>query len=278
MAAMFLYNGYKLPEIPEDVAAAYPYMVILRRETESSDERFSPGNYYLIASDGQLRFHTTYDAVDAGTGFYRYVYEYDVDSGTWVYVDRVGFTFSLGTYSILWTRYDLHYGTETTIYDSILLPASEPVPVEEVSAWTPDPVSMTLGWLTGRRIAGQRKKQEQQWETLWEGEATTTVHDDGEIWVVVEQLSTGNYLWFNEGERVRITVDGVPNVFTAIYDEGSGGIYGTHAGNPGLDSDRYEDTGYDYCVSSLTNFMSALLYFHSRLAGTYSVKIERAVK
>ena len=48
-----------------------------------------------------------------------------------------------------WSNYDI-YNEDGTVY----LAASDPIPV---SSFTPDPSSLTMGWLVGRRIAGQRK-------------------------------------------------------------------------------------------------------------------------
>ena len=62
------------------------------------------------------------------------------------------YAFTTSAYTVVgevWTNHDI-LNLDGTTY----LAASDPIPV---SSFTPDPISMTMGWLVGRRIAGQRK-------------------------------------------------------------------------------------------------------------------------
>ena len=134
-----------------------------------------------------------------------------------------------------------------------------------------DETSMLLGWLAGRRIAAQRKKQTEVWETVFDGQVVAQEQDNGMGYGVIPAsdppvTSPG----FVGGDTVRCTVNGVSKVFTAQQDS-LGGWFG----NEYLVSDE-KDTGYDYHIADMTYFTGLVrtFTFYSRIPGDYNVKLE----
>ena len=84
-----------------------------------------------------------------------------------------------------------------------------------------------------------------------------------------------NSALFNQGETIRLTVNGVSKIFTAeIFTTGA------YVGNAWLmtDSDLVStDNGYDFAVSATAIVTLFSGSFYSREAGTYNIKIERMV-
>ena len=148
-----------------------------------------------------------------------------------------------------------------------------------------DKLCMTLGWLTGRRIAGQRTPAE-PWELLFEGDVTT------------ETSEYGNYTYLDgkriiqpddnppETERLyRLTVDGVPIIqVLGIAEKGHGAYTTYYVGNMALFINSYNsndalDNGEDFCVFDTDpGAISYYTYFCSRNTGTYHIKVERLLK
>lgn len=117
----YYYNHEQLPEIPADVVAKYPYLVIMR----------SPNRMRIIASTEKAYYHTMEDGSRRitvnSTGA---VYRADVNTvaggwvtvgfgnGTWFGVD------GSGTYVVWWSNYDIPNGSVDA--EEIYFPASQP--------------------------------------------------------------------------------------------------------------------------------------------------------
>lgn len=146
----YLYNGVELPALPElgshiEDRDAYQYktlfygkaMSALRNVLTISDKK------PYVDTEGKVNLPTDTRAI---------YYYARADNSEW---SMIGSGVMFNGYSAdmyFWTNTDICY-EDGTVY----LAASEPVPVG-ASTFTPDPISMTLGWLVGRRIAGQRGK------------------------------------------------------------------------------------------------------------------------
>lgn len=116
----------------------------------------------------------------------------------------------------------------------------------------------------------------EQWETLFSGTVTTEENSAVNGAAFGGSITNYNSIKFYPEETIRLTVDGVATVFTAV-DRGGNSAY---VGNEWLASVKgvstVPDTGYDYRFSNMTNSFS-MFYFHSRTVGTYTIKIERLV-
>lgn len=149
---------------------------------------------------------------------------------------------------------------------------------------------ITLGWLTGRRIAAMRTLRE-PWELLFEGDVTTETNDGGTTYGTFKPA----LIQFNtedppDSERVyRLTVDGVPVEQIVAYEENATGesdIY--YVGNVALMSIEYDnivipDDGTDFCIFAYKYPLAVggfvdKTFFLSRAPGTYHVKVERLLK
>lgn len=138
----YLYNGVRMPSIPSDISDTYAHCMILKVSSAPSstynqvfqdfyNDYCTIGNYYLVASDGDFRYNTTYSSLDAGIGYYRFVYEFDTDSMSWNFVKKVGFTFHSSWWDLIWSGVDIFTGTDSTISDTLYFSGSDPVPVYE---------------------------------------------------------------------------------------------------------------------------------------------------
>ena len=142
----YLYNGVELPALPE---SELPNAYITHSLTN--------GSYLLFASDNKAYRWEEQNVVAFFDGGKYKVYLFENDN--WAYKNEVEFINSAtisddATATVIWANSDIYsrFG-ESVLY----LAASDPIPV---SSFTPDPISMTMGWLVGRRIAGQRGKGE----------------------------------------------------------------------------------------------------------------------
>lgn len=135
----YLYNGVELPALPEWDKTAYPYAFITR-VLGKPILQVSVERPYWDNSD--MRF--LYDS-DGGWA--------ECKNGLWedfIFMNPAFYTSD--EFRPLWSNFDV-LNEDGSVY----MAASEPIPVG-ASTFTPDPISLTLGWLVGRRIAGQRKK------------------------------------------------------------------------------------------------------------------------
>lgn len=142
----YLYNGVKMPAFPEEYATERPFAVLVK-----SNGIAMIGPYYgFVFSKSPITVYQKdgmplWEVYDGSLA----VYTHDEDESeysTWDSVPAVNVPASL----LIWSNHDI-LNEDGTVY----LAASEPIPV---SRFTPDPTSMTMGWLVGRRIAGQRSK------------------------------------------------------------------------------------------------------------------------
>ena len=138
MAEMYLYNGVKLPKLPEWDETVYPYAFIIRTGSiyKLGIRKIPP--HVSTSDDGSIRVNIT----DIQTQI-----KYELSGDAWVTTEYI-----TGLGDIIWSNTDVENNTDGSVY----LAASEPIPVSDR---TPDPTFMLMGWLTGRRIAGQRKKK-----------------------------------------------------------------------------------------------------------------------
>lgn len=119
-----------------------------------------------------------------------------------------------------------------------------------------------------------------KWETLFEGEVTTELDGRGTANIQLLNVDSGlTSKAFSVGDTIRYTVDGVSYVSTATeVDVGVKNCYSYCVGNQYLGYTDLADDGGEYMVDASNNiFGRHFLYFYSRSAGTYNVKIERAV-
>lgn len=130
----YLYNGVELPELPEWDKTAYPYAYIV-------DNTAVVTGYVLFVHGAQSTAKTD------GTLF-RYGAKMYVPSDN-------GWTLHTSSLTVngkvVWANADV-YDTDGNLY----LAASDPVDPNATTAPL-DPKSMLMGWIVGRRIAGQRK-------------------------------------------------------------------------------------------------------------------------
>lgn len=149
----YSYNGIILPELPEYDVTTYPYASIDHYVFDDG----STGNFLYV-------FSTPFVTIDL-TEQYGYVSLQVEDGGKYVqweyYPDRhsewVGANVPItsdnwesSTAKVSWTNTDI-YNPDGTLY----LAASEPVASEPSIVVKADlqPLSFTLGWLAGRRMA-----------------------------------------------------------------------------------------------------------------------------
>ena len=152
----YLYNGVELPALPEWDKEKYPYAVIA--------EVYGFGKTYWglfvmpvkLYWDSVLAYPTVYSTCE---GYFAGCHD-----GVWEDLkfrdvliregDPIGFT---------WSNFDV-LDDNGELYQA----ATDPIPVG-TSTFTPDPISMTMGWLVGRRIAGQRGKRKEPIAYLYNG-------------------------------------------------------------------------------------------------------------
>ena len=143
-----------------------------------------------------------------------------------------------------------------------------------------DKTSLTLGWLVGRQIAGQRRTQAETWEILFDGEVESR-NDYGDITAGNMEVSDSVLL----GDTLRLTVNGESKVMTAIHQYSDETIaqhptYSTSVyignsnigGGPGNGFENENVMDYDYCY---LHVLRGIGYLYTANAGTYSVKLER---
>jgi hypothetical protein len=150
MAEMYLYNGVKLPALPEWDEKIYTGAFMWERAAFGlGDASYNDHAFFLYcAADCCVKY-------PEGTGFVsvthgRYIAFRATDDG-WnqvIFDGESSHILPTEESPVFWTSTDL-MNEDGTLY----LAASEPVPVSDL---TPDPTSMLMGWLTGRRIASQR--------------------------------------------------------------------------------------------------------------------------
>ena len=142
----YLYNGVELPELPEWDKQSHPNAVITSSMSGALVLLGVGTLYYYTQSGGRYVFafkdSTTYRAKNGEWVLY--------DDGTWYENRPIASPDEEYSDFVVWTDTDI-----LSQSGSVWLAASDPIPI---SSFTPDPISMTMGWLVGRRIAGQRKK------------------------------------------------------------------------------------------------------------------------
>ena len=167
----YLYNGVELPDINEvwTDKETYPYACLSVVDAAKIAEPQYAGCLYgelHLTSDRFIRSSLSFSVEPCycarwviATG--ALASDSGVPDGQWVldYEEYDEYGFTIDDYSLeggnTWSNHDI-LNTDGTTY----LAASDPIPVggepEKPTTFTPDPISMTLGWLVGRRIAAQR--------------------------------------------------------------------------------------------------------------------------
>lgn len=153
---------------------------------------------------------------------------------------------------VVWSNTDVYDSTGT-----LYLAATDPVPVG-----TPitDPLSFAMGWQLGQRLRMRGKKQ---WETLFEGEVTLDSASNNGYGKMLSGFGT---IDTDNSPTFRVTVSNEQSIGTVGANSGVGNRYIYNAEN--------EDTGENFYF-----FANSLKipYLLTRSAGTYSVKVEKAV-
>jgi len=165
----FLYNDVgPLPDIRSvytpELQSKYPNACIVYYETQGLYHLYAtqvPGYVYWIVVKGEF--------VSLGDGLSQYLKaELDASSSEWVdkspeYTDPEtsgGYSANFDVKAFVWSNHDIYYpddySHDPALAGTLKFAASEPVPVG--IAPKIDPFSMTMGWLAGSRIAGQRGK------------------------------------------------------------------------------------------------------------------------
>ena len=155
----YLFNGVELPALPEWDKAAYPYVVIVQSDDAYYAYALTEESYLLREINGSKE----YQWLKCTAPHLRTVYSASTslgwagvfaESGSWDYINST-LSNSIGcdgeiTKPVIWSNHNIPYEDGTIFFEK----CDDPIPV---STFTPDPISMTMGWLVGRRIAGQRK-------------------------------------------------------------------------------------------------------------------------
>lgn len=149
--ANYLYNGVRLPALPEYDKTAYPYAIIL---TPS----WSPDDYELLIS--KVAPYVTSDKYFRINGEVKGdVLRYEKGSTGWVhnsYTDALkGVIYATEPPSVYCT---VCWSNHNVLNEdgSVYLSASDPIPVNP--APTLDPTALLMGWQVGNKIARQRGK------------------------------------------------------------------------------------------------------------------------
>lgn len=248
--AKYLYNGKEYPAIPDrDNTTSYAVICenLLFGVVTAT---------FLYFLDTQLvRSDVNLTSASAEVNGVRYTLD---GNGAWGEKANVSGTFTLNC-NVVWSDYNI-LNTDGTLY----LAASEPIPILAPAL---DPLSLFLGWKAGNWVARQRGKI-QKWETLAEGTVETVASG---TWYsgYIDTIDTDRLV---SGETYRLTVDGKSEVFVCSLV-----FFLWCIGNPVFITSKAEDSGYDFCVWTGVD-MDGAFGFVSRVAGSYSVKIERKVE
>lgn len=120
-------------------------------------------------------------------------------------------------------------------------------------------------WLTGYILGISGKPYPlggRQWETLFDGEVTTT---ESGAYPGLYSASLGVRNTNLAKHTYRVTIDNVAYTETSYGSLSVGNMYLLYPEN-------YEDTGQDFVLNGIT------IYFYTRTPGTYTLKLERLVE
>lgn len=163
----YLYNGILLPALPDWDKVKYPYAYIWAAGWNAPSDYIN--HYKLDVCSSPIRYGTVDGTLSAylETGTESVMYncpQTDGEFKAWEYYGEVGTSQTAKVYPF-WTNHDVISDSDGSVYfaasKAINAETGEeidysPIPV---SSFTPDPISMTMGWIVGRRIAGQRGKK-----------------------------------------------------------------------------------------------------------------------
>jgi hypothetical protein len=150
--AKFLYNGVKLPALPEWDKTEYPYAAILRHGGTDTQYRFICSHMAMKTNTSLSRLtHPDFESITgyAPKLYYRETKSIRTEDSSWGTLTGNGANI-LGGY-VLWTNFDMKDNN-----GDLRMARTTPIPVPGL-----DLTALTTGWLVGRAIAGQRKKQTQ---------------------------------------------------------------------------------------------------------------------
>lgn len=125
----FLYNGVRLPRIPDNILKDYPYATI--RETTAKgyyDLYVSASGFYFGIYGG--RFPVGYDNNGANIANYQIPISADMNTAKWTYKETKYNYFDIqdSGYSLLWSNHDIPNGSATAT--DIYFEATELVPID----------------------------------------------------------------------------------------------------------------------------------------------------
>lgn len=246
-ATMYRYNGVVLPKLPEWDKTAYPYAFILKSTDGAS--------YIFVGRSSRPGVNRYSEEV----GYYWY-------GGASGDNNR----FVLSTDGLMWET------ATTTVFTGIPAWSCFDFPYTLDSSYIPDELEGTVYLAASEPIPVYECGVQEQWETLFEGEATNDPYynTSGDrngylLWLWDYQLETGvNVL--SVGDIVRVTLDGVVYQYTAEDDDGMV-IGGNHWLTIKSSSSLYQDDGTDFCFVE----MDGGLRGYTRTRGTHTVKFER---
>ena len=161
--ANYLYNGVELPDINEvwTDKETYPYAFVCRVETE--DDEGKAEGVMILLSDTKGEFNDLAQTHMIPQPFNYCMYGLDGNDYKYAVSGTMDVAFPLhgeGYTTLLWASHDIcrtvWNGNNYVETDEVMFAASDPILVS-IPTPSPDPTSMYLGWLVGRRITGLRK-------------------------------------------------------------------------------------------------------------------------
>ena len=147
-----------------------------------------------------------------------------------------------------------------------------------------DKQSLFMGWLVGRRIAGQLQRGGEipaEWETVLETTVTTAANDSA--YGINAKLSKFE-LYDNPDWIYRVTVGDESIIEVPRYIPGDDYSIGSYypayiLGNRRLMSAEHEDSGGSFCITDVMDELFTVpSVLTTRTAGTYRVKVEKLLK
>lgn len=208
----YLYNGVELPDINTvwTDKVTYPNVTIFVSSQKNFDTGLTETYTYLWFLDNPPYVGRS-DGIAGSLYGGAIIQSYRLTGGNWEYYATHTWpsAFSYPFDYIIWTNYDL-----LDEDGNLILSASSPIPV---STFTPDPMSLTMGWIVGRRIAGQRGKKKEPVAYLYNGVRLPKLPEwdrDMYPWAVIQYVTITTPAY-------RLLVSQSPTVLNASLTGGS---------------------------------------------------------
>lgn len=162
MSKTHLYNDTPLPSPPNYDKTVCPYITIVKwiNKANGSEYGFVAAQSPLVMNSGYLQVDDSADTTKSYGVFFDYL------NGEWAGSEEISGVGVTDDFCIqgtpIWTAQDIYNVTvsgSAVNYDTLYLPASNPVPV---TAPTIDPLWFYMGWQAGSWIARQRVKNTEE--------------------------------------------------------------------------------------------------------------------